>query len=81
MLDLERKAEWDSGKNFSERKSCTSGKIGRNSPQYCGHLEKIVFENKKRIVCDDDSNFLGGASKARVYVHKGRELIDFRVRP
>jgi len=47
----------------------------------CGHLEKIVFENKKRIVCDDDSNFLGGASKAKVYVHKGTELIDFRIKP
>lgn len=47
----------------------------------CKSLEKIVFENRESIKYERDCNFLRGATKAKVYVHRGTELIDFKMDP
>ena len=47
----------------------------------CKSLEKVVFENRELIKYENDCNFLRGATKTKVYVHRGTALIDFKMDP
>lgn len=47
----------------------------------CKSLEAVVFESRDIIRYGEDCNFLRGANKAVVYVHKGTALKDFKIDP